>query len=787
MLIGSAWLWIFWSTIIGEQVVGFRDSAYLYYPLFKWIDAQWAAGVIPLWNPLCNFGIPVVHDGSSSVFYPGKIVFFLRWLPFPARYGIYLAMHVPIAASGTYWLARTLKTNQCGATLAAFAYAFSGAVLFQTTNVVYLVSAAWIPFALCCVWLMFREMKVRWAVWTSVFCALMILGGDPQMCYHVGLICCAFACWKLLRTRRRFYQCDTEQRDKGIRWRVGTRSALLVGIVVVSTFSLSAVQVLPSYVWSQQSIRNGATEPGDRHPPRTLFELAEFGELSSPKEILKGFFGPPAGNTHHDHVYQFSQPPWTLSEMIWPNASGRAYPVHQRWVDALPGAERMWTPSLYAGCFVFVLALLSLNPFSRNRKLAWLSRLALFFTIASFGWYGAGWLANEVAPRWMEKQNLGAPVGGLYWCMVVLLPKYFAFRYPAKLMTIATLAICVLAGLSLDRLLRKRTQKRLAIVSGLLVASSVVLIIFRNRLASLGENLPNDLFGPFDVAGCQAGLLGSAWMTILVLVAGCLVARFMSRTRFAAGLLILGLCSVDILIANSWLVPKVEVSRFETQTDWSAFAEKNKDPILNLPPASFPSVWTEESSEDRLGEIVSWQRKTLYPKHHLEHGIQVMGSFYSIEPKSNLRQRSVPPLNGSFVFSNATNDWEIAATDDSQLHRLSGPQSKSLEWVTCNECEILIEAEDENYDLVKKESWTYFLPMQMVPGWTVDAVDSNGNSQTEEFDPESLRLVVDSANSIKVTARFEPKEFYVGAWISGCSWTLWLLMIAFGFWSRRLH
>ena len=149
LLIGGAWLWIFWPMMAGEQVVGFRDSAYLYYPLFKWIDAQWAAGEIPLWNPYCNFGMPVVADGTSSVFYPGKLVFFCWFLSYPARYGIYLAMHVPLAAVGTYWFARTLRFNRSGATLAAFSFAFGGSVLFQVTNVIYLVSAAWLPFALC--------------------------------------------------------------------------------------------------------------------------------------------------------------------------------------------------------------------------------------------------------------------------------------------------------------------------------------------------------------------------------------------------------------------------------------------------------------------------------------------------------------------------------------------------------------------------------------------------------------------------------------------------------------
>ena len=86
LLIGSAWLWLFWPMMTGQTVCGFRDSAYLYYPLFKWIDAQWAAGDIPLWNHYDQFGVPVVADGSSSVFYPGKLIFWLRFLSYESRY-----------------------------------------------------------------------------------------------------------------------------------------------------------------------------------------------------------------------------------------------------------------------------------------------------------------------------------------------------------------------------------------------------------------------------------------------------------------------------------------------------------------------------------------------------------------------------------------------------------------------------------------------------------------------------------------------------------------------------
>ena len=121
----------------GQTVVGFRDSANLYFPMFEAIDTAWAQGKVPLWNPFCNFGLPLVADGTSSVFYPGKAIFAARFLDYPSRYGIYIGLHVLLAAASTYWLARTMRCQQSGATIAAIAFAFGAPVVFQATNVIY--------------------------------------------------------------------------------------------------------------------------------------------------------------------------------------------------------------------------------------------------------------------------------------------------------------------------------------------------------------------------------------------------------------------------------------------------------------------------------------------------------------------------------------------------------------------------------------------------------------------------------------------------------------------------
>ena len=779
--------------MVGQQVVGFRDSAYLYYPLFQWIDAQWASGVIPLWNPYCNAGMPVVHDGSSSIFYPGKLIFFVRALPYSARYGLYIAIHIPIAAAGTYWFARTMRANQVGATLAGFSYSFSGTVLFQSTNVVYLVSAAWLPFALCGVWLAFRKSDWKWAVWTGVFCALMVLGGDPQMCYHVGLVMCAFALHSFLRTRKRWMRAKSEQRAFVRPYRVAVRSCYLIAITVSVTFALAAIQILPSYVWSQQSIRARSKAQHPWEPnfqlPRSIYEVLSDASYSNEGNIRNGLLGDPIPNTHHDHAYQFSLPPWSVvGELIWPNSSGKAFPTHQRWVDGLAGAERMWIPSLYMGSLVFLLALIALNPFSHIRKFSWLSRLGLFFMIASIGWYGPVWLATEIAPNAMARLNLGAPVGGLYWMMVVFLPKYISFRYPAKLFVVAALAFSLLAALSLNRLTRNKEMRKYLIGAGVFLFGSVLFLALRNQLLAIGENTSSVLFGPFDRSGCADTLLFATLTTFMVVLVsmGLIVLQFRSQIRWPMFvLLFMSVC--EIAFSNAWMVPKVESEVFERESRWKIWAEDRAHSVVEREvfAATFPMAWLQKVSRNRLTEIVEWQRETLHPKHHLETGLQLKNSFFSLEPQA------VPFSGKDFLLSRNQGLFEIAppkwphggVVNDSYPGFLQ-PASTRFEWANCNRIEITTDT-----NVVRpasssvRDECRYELRIHPAPGWNLTTIDlSSGN----EIVPRktgaaivygTLGVILPTGGKYQIIAEYRPTEFYVGAWISGAAWSILLLSL----------
>ena len=95
--------------------------------------------------------------------------------------------------------------------------------------------------------------------------------------------------------------------------------------------------------------------------------------------------------------------------------------------------------------------------------------------------------------------DVGPQVGGLYRLMVVLLPKYVLFRYPAKLFVIAALAMCVLAGFSVKRIHRIGESRRCwYFISIVLVTSSLMLASWpENCVAGFFGSVPPDvLLGP---------------------------------------------------------------------------------------------------------------------------------------------------------------------------------------------------------------------------------------------------------------------------------------------------
>ncbi len=772
VLITAIWLTLFWPMLCGSAIPGYRDSTYLYYPMFQWIDWQMQQGEFPLWMPYEDTGFPLLADGTSSLLYPVKAIFWLRFLSFPARYSWYLALHVLLAAGGSYALTKTMGANRWGATLAAISYAFGGSVLFQVCNVVYLVSAAWLPWALRCVWIMVgNKSNATTVIAASVCCSMMIFGGDPQMVYHLGLIAAATT---MVFGVQQFWLQGVRgvQRPERATW---IRTVICLGVWVALTSVLSAVQLLPTIQWARLS---------DRAIGEVAMNIYD-GDFDSLVNLPDR---PPVSD-----IYQFSQEPWSVLGLLFPNVFGIDAPVNTRWSDAFPGADRIWVPSNYFGCVVLLLALSGFAFYSHQRKgrgraeRVWLTWIAAWFCLASFGWYGISWLMTEcgfnVGPT--QTGTFHQPVGGLYWLMVTVLPKYCLFRYPAKLMVISCLALSVLAGVQL----RPRGIERLipfcwlALIVGL---QGVVVLILPQTIGLLRSCDTVTLFGPFLFEQSLYTIFFALFSTVvcccclLVAAYGVRVQNDCRRRRRYRWLFVgvIGMTMFEVGINNRWMLHPIDaaVMTVKTATQRKITALREVNPNRPLAASVLETDFANRgflfnSSEQRVAELALWRREMLFPKTHLlvPH-LKVWGSFTSIRPTAfdhinpqfvarevdarivdvegtaELKFTNVPLQNRSplekFTWHGQTLYRKVTATaKDSRLTELRLPLLPTGGW------RVLFHSAETTGEVLERD------------------VYASGPLESTVSIPESLR-----GKSFEVNCVYRPASFLWGRWISGWGW-----------------
>jgi hypothetical protein len=661
----------------------------------------------------------------------------------------------------------------------------------------------------------------------------MILGGDPQMVYHVGLIAVATIGREFLRRRQRYSKTTKSTRSAMVATSTPARWLFALGlklaILILVTSLLSAVQLLPTYVWAQHSERSQPGQPVNVYSALKLLWQDETvsdrrfpGNVNDERQledqVYENLLGPPVGVT--DHAYQFSQAPWTVGELFWPNVSGKPFPRHQRWTNAFPGSDRVWVPSIYCGVIVLMLGAMGIRLWGRRRRQVWLTRVMLFFGFASLGWYGGVWLINELFSSPPQLSSLGPQVGGIYWAMNVLLPKYFVFRYPAKLFVIASLALSLMAGIKL-RGLNKEQCLRLLLVA--FVFSSTALGVWLVCFALKFVPIPGDpLFGPFDdqsaIHGLQMSLLQPV-ICLLIVWGNARLLRLSAHCTAANNrrwlIVVVVVTVLDVIVANQWLVPQVDVSVFEHETlvnrklDELKSRQPDAAPVViwrNRTVPLEPGIWMEQPSNNRLSEIVTWQRESLYPKHHLGKDVILLGSFSSIWPTSyeeflqayERRLESEPINEGSELpfhgfIASGKNQAELIPCVPADTYNPPTP----ICWLGELETDLELDPDEEP---VFNSRVTEFTANRFVArvstnrpreltfcriadaGWTATirnlADDKTWKAKVKvDLEFEMLFLDFDQPGEFEVEFVYRPIEFWVGAWVSGCSWGILFLGI----------
>jgi hypothetical protein len=522
--------------IVGDRQFGYRDSAHYYYPLHKRVQEEWAAGRWPLWEPEENAGMPLLGNPTAAVLYPGKLVFAV--LPYAWGARIYVVGHTLLAFVAMLVLMRSWRASWSGSTLSALGYAFGAPILFQYSNVIYLVGAAWLPLGIRAVDRWVRLGRRFGLLELAIVLAMQTLGGDPQSAYLLGGAAGGYAtgmAWSSARANSKATHGAADSREPGFpeHWFVGLLAvgfALWIAVTLVLASWLPTVRPpgfpappLPWMAWVPAGVVSAWVLAGllflvywRRSGWRsrlggTMLGLALSAALAialSAAQLVPVIeftlqTARAAGVGPHD-LYPFSVEPLRLVELVWPNVFGQEFGGNSYWRDALrlPGSRpATWTPSLYLGGLTLVLACGTMATRHGPPWRVWLSVLSVLAVVASLGQYTSPiWAVRALAQitAWTSLEHLAREVGPLdldhttairldrflrdgdgsvYWWLATLLPGFKQFRFPAKLFTFGALGMAALAGLGWDAVRSGRSGKARALLASLLLSSLAALAV----------------------------------------------------------------------------------------------------------------------------------------------------------------------------------------------------------------------------------------------------------------------------------------------------------------------
>ena len=351
----------FHRAVLSSNVFIARDILRVYYPLHAYWAQRVRSGAFPDWYPFDGLGQPFAGMVVSGAFHPLNLTYLA--LPLGAALKVNTVLCFPVAFLGVYALARRFGAQVPPAVLGALLFAFSGCLVSSTNNVLYLMAAATVPWAL---WGADRFLeRPGWprASAAGALAALVLLAGDIQafaltLLLFVALVVCRQARW----------------------WLAGT----LVG----SALAASLVQLVPTW----QVLSQG--RPGQQ----TLAEVTAWS--THPLRLLELVLGPAFARGPNDPV-------------------GTA--IATDLLDTSQGT--LWSDSLYIGLPAVFLALCGAWVYRRSR----LGRTlfvctALLLALALGRRAGLATLAYHLVPfwhafrypeKWMAYVSLGVSLGAV--------------------------------------------------------------------------------------------------------------------------------------------------------------------------------------------------------------------------------------------------------------------------------------------------------------------------------------------------------------------------------------
>ncbi|MEP0843981.1 MAG: YfhO family protein [Phycisphaerae bacterium] len=127
-------------------VSALEDDLIYYLPIRDYIGQRVRAGEWPLWNPHVALGTSVAADPQSGLWYPPTLLFAL--LPPLTAYPLSLVLHFALAGGGMYRFLRAGRHDWRAALLGAVAFEMGGTLIAHRAHLTIHHAAAWLPWML---------------------------------------------------------------------------------------------------------------------------------------------------------------------------------------------------------------------------------------------------------------------------------------------------------------------------------------------------------------------------------------------------------------------------------------------------------------------------------------------------------------------------------------------------------------------------------------------------------------------------------------------------------------
>src|ERR1700704_2755399 len=333
------WLWRYpWAVVLAPLVVFIRgiagpslyapgDGAQLFIPWFLVSARSWLSGHLPTWNPWAQAGMPLLGSSQAGTLFPPNLLF-LVLTPTLAN-NLTIVVTFVVAGLGAWLLARRLTGDGVAAAVGGLGFGLCSFLFAHIGHQSMIAGAAWLPWMLYGYELLRDRFSPCRLLVPAAAVALAAFSGHSQIFFMDLLILAVYVAASALLGR--------PARP--------VRSALLALLVVATGLGLSAVQLLPTVLVAQASIRH---------------DLSYAGAMS------------------------FSLPAAQLPMLVFPSLFGKTLPGGP-YASTYGGVFNLTELSGYPGLALLVLAIAGLVALKADRRARALVAVGAFCLVMAIG------------------------------------------------------------------------------------------------------------------------------------------------------------------------------------------------------------------------------------------------------------------------------------------------------------------------------------------------------------------------------------------------------------------